>query len=111
MVVGYRILSYRVDQSLHRPLVGFHHGPLPNKLSRYDIGRGDARFSALALRASDMGIGSGMTSIISFSFLCVHMGGRRRNRLREKIKHLMVQAPQSIRMIHFRFFIIAFCGL
>jgi len=72
---------------------------------------GDARFSALALRASDMGIGSGMTSIISFSFLCVHRGGRRRDRLREKIKHLMVQAPQSIRMIHFRFFIIASCGL
>jgi len=72
--------------------------------------RRDARFAALALRASDMGIGSGITSMISFLPLA-DGEGRRIIRLREKIKHLMVQAPQSIRMIHFRFFIIAFCGL
>jgi hypothetical protein len=109
-VGGYRILSYRVDQSPRHPLVDFHHVPLPDQLFDYDIGVRDARFAALALRASDMGIGSGMTSIISFIPLS-DGEGRRTNRLREKIKHLMVQAPQSIRMIHFRFFIIAFCGL
>jgi len=66
-----------------------------------------ARFSALALKASDIGIGSGITSIIR-SVRIVRAEWRRLDRLREKIKHLMVQAPQSIRMIHFRFFIIAF---
>jgi hypothetical protein len=65
MVGGYRIPSCRVDQSLRRPLMGFRHVPLPDQLSDYDIGVRDARFAALALRASDMGIGSGMTSIIS----------------------------------------------
>jgi hypothetical protein len=64
MVGGYRILSCRVDQSLRRPLVDFHHVPLPNQLSLLRKA-GNARFSALALRASDMGIGSGITSIIS----------------------------------------------
>jgi hypothetical protein len=106
-VGGYRILSYRVDQSLRRPLVGFRRVPLPDQLFDYDIGVGDARFAALALRASDIGIGSGMTSIIS-SVHRIRAEWRKMYRLREKIEHLMVQAPQSIRMIHFRFFIIAF---
>jgi len=107
MVGGYRILSCRVDQSLRRPLVGFHHVPLPDQSSQCDMKGRYARFSALALRASDIGIGSGMTSIIS-SVHNLRAEWRRIDRLREKIKHLMVQAPQSIRMIHFRFFIIAF---
>jgi hypothetical protein len=54
-----------VDQSPRHPLVDFHRVPLPDQLFDCDIEVRDARFAALALRASDMGIGSGMTSIIS----------------------------------------------
>jgi hypothetical protein len=77
----------------------------------------DIRFSFLARRASDIGIGRGITSIHCFSTLSSN--GERGCRCRsdqgvkaqgEDYASCGAEAPQSIRMIHFRFFIIASVG-